>query len=113
MDNIRQYLEDAVSRFGEPLEAIVVGRHYDKMYDDDPALPDENVILSVEDGLKKVDQDYEAGYGGADCFPIYAWSKSRVFFIKEYDGATILHWVPRHPIAIAPNFSGEPDDDAA
>lgn len=108
MGNIRKWLEEAVVEFGEPLEAVVVGTHYNNRHDGDP-LPDENVLLSPDVALAKLDVEYDNGFGGADCFPIYAWTKSRVFFIGEYDGATGLNWVPRNPIAIEPSFSGESD----
>lgn len=64
-------------------------------------------VLPVDQALQKLDVNFDSGFGGADCFPIYAWTASRVYFIQEYDGATSLGWVPRHPIAIKPEFSGE------
>jgi hypothetical protein len=106
MANIKKWLEDAVLEYGEPIEAIVVGRHYGLRWDEGLKLDNENIVLSVEEGLSKLDQEFDDGFGGADCFPMYAWTKTRVFFIGEYDGSTELEWVPRHPIAIAPTFSG-------
>jgi hypothetical protein len=106
MANIKEWLEEAVAEFGEPLEAIVVGTHDDNRYEGGYPLADENVVLPVADGLKKLDQEYDAGFGGADCFPMFAWTASRVFFISEYDGATCLSWVPRNPVAVKPEFGG-------
>ena len=106
MANLRADLEGYEATFGEPIEAMVVGKHDRSSWNTAP-LPDENVILSRDDGLAKVDQEYNAGYGGADCFPLYAWTKSRVFFVHEYDGATGVAWAPRHPMAVAPEFSGQ------
>lgn len=105
LDNIKRYLEDAEKQSGETIEAIVVGVHDDRRWDEKDPLPDENVILSREAGMAKLDEEYDSGYGGADCYPMYAWSKSWVFFIHEYDGATSLASVPRHPIATKPEFS--------
>ena len=85
---------------------MVVGKHDDRMFDDE-CLPDENVLLSREAGLAKVDQQYDNGYGGADCFPLYAWTASRVILIHEYDGATGPVWVPRNPMALEPSFGGQ------
>jgi hypothetical protein len=108
MGNIATWLRKFESEFGELIEAVVVGVHDNRRYGADSApLPDENVILSRAAGLAKLDQDHDDGYGGADCFPMYAWTASRVAFIGEYDGATSLSWVPRHPIACAPGFSGD------
>lgn len=105
MANLRKELEDYEARYGEPIEAMVVGRHDNAEYGA-PVGIDENVILTREAGLAKVDQEYSNGYGGADCFPFYAWTKSRVFFVHEYDGATGIRWAPRNPMAVEPEFSG-------
>jgi hypothetical protein len=106
MANIRKWLERAIEKYGEPIEAIVVGKH-DKASRREPPSADENVILTPEAGLTKLDEEFYDGYGGADCYPMYAWTATRVFFIGEYDGATGLSWVPRHPTATEPQFSGQ------
>ncbi len=105
MGNIKSWLTKAVGEFGEEIESIVVGQHYNAKWDV-PVNADENIMLPVKQALKKLNVDYDNGYGGADCFPIYAWTKSRVFFIHEYDGATGLNWVPRNPIDCKPEFGG-------
>lgn len=106
MGNIRHWLEAAEVQFEEPIEAIVVGQHDRVRWGTEPQA-DENIILSREAGLLKLDQDYHDGYGSADCYPMYAWSASRVFFIGEYDGSTFLGHVPRNPVAQPPVFGGE------
>lgn len=106
-NNIKDWLLAAERACGEVIESVVVGIHDNKKYDQPSPLTDENIVLSREEALAKLDLPFDAGFGGADCFPVYAWTKSRVFFIHEYDGATGLHWVPRNPISIAPDFSGE------
>lgn len=103
--NIRKWLEEVETKYGEPVEAIIVGQH-DRQRHREEHEADENIILTREAGLAKLDQDYDNGYGGADCYPMYAWTKSRVFFIAEYDGATGLAHVPRNPIEGEPDFSG-------
>jgi hypothetical protein len=105
MANLRTWLEEAEFECGEEILAMVVGQHYKRKWEYE-LLPDENVILSREAGLRKVNEEYDSGYGGADCYPLYAWTKSRVFFVSEYDGATSLSWVPRDPVSIEPEFSG-------
>jgi hypothetical protein len=105
MANIRKWLERAEAQHGERIEAIVVGRHYDRDITG-PTLSDENVVLSREVGLAKLDQEYDNSFGGADCFPMYAWTPSKIYLIGEYDGATGLSWVPRNPMAVEPQFGG-------
>lgn len=105
MTNLRESLEEAERLCGERIEAMVVGQHYNARYDV-PLGKDENVLLSREDGLAKVNQEYDSGFGGADCFPLYAWTETRVYFVHEYDGATGLSWLPRNPRDAKPSFGG-------
>ncbi len=105
MGNIKTWLVEAQEKYGEPIEAIVVGQHDSTKWESDEK-PDENIVLPVELALAKLDQEYDNGFGGADCYPMYAWTKSRVFFIGEYDGATGLSFVPRNPSNVKPEFSG-------
>lgn len=107
MANIKTWLVEAEQQYGEPILAIVVGRHDDLLWGT-PLAPDEGVVLDRDAGLQKLDQNYDNSYGGADCFPCYAWTESRVFMIHEYDGSTGPVWVPRHPVAIEPEFGGQP-----
>lgn len=52
-----------------------------------------------------IDFEYDNGYGGADTFPVTAWTANRVIYVSEYDGSTGVTWVPRHPIDHEPSFS--------
>jgi hypothetical protein len=106
MLNLITSLEAYEAKFGEPIEALVVGQHDNARWKEEPK-PDEGVVLTREDGLQKVDAEYDNGYGGENCFPLYAWTASRVFWVAEYDGATNIAWAPRHPMAIKPEFSGQ------
>lgn len=104
--NLRKALELYEVRHGESIEAIVVGKHYRRSWDDEAKMSDEEVVLDREAGLAKLDQDYDNGYGGADCYPFWAWSASYVYFVHEYDGSTGVAWLPRHPVPGKPEFSG-------
>lgn len=101
--NLSRALQNLETSFGETIEALVVGKHESS---DEPAA-DENIVLTREAGLAKLDYEYDNGYGGADCNPFYAWTKSRVFFVHEYDGLTSIVWVPRAPAAQEPMFGGQ------
>lgn len=101
--NLKTELEAAEAEAGEPVFAIVVGRHDHADWRAEPAA-NENVVLSREDGMALLDQDYDNGYGGADCRPFYAYSQNRIYFVSEYDGSTGLGWMPRHPVDGKPSF---------
>lgn len=103
MANIRKWLEDAERHYGEQIEAVVVGKHY-RNYG--PNGEDEFVLLPRDTGLAKLDEEFNDGFGGADCYPMYAWTASSVWFIHEYYGATSLNCVPRNPMACEPEYGG-------
>lgn len=101
--NLAKELQYEVERDGEVIEAIVVGPHHRTPYGE---RPETYPLLPVAEGLALLDYEYDNGYGGADCRPFFAWTKSKVYFVEEYDGATDLAWVPRNPVAMEPHFNG-------
>lgn len=92
---------------GESFTHFVIGPHdsdYWGQSDRRPSYARNNEVLEREQALCILDADYDSGYGGADCFPFYAWSESWLVTVGEYDGATVLHCWPRHPLSIEPQF---------
>lgn len=102
MANIKDWLLHAEKQTGETIEAIVVGRHYNDFDSTETIYP----IFSREDGLAALDAEFDSGYGGEDCHRMYAWSKSWVFFIYAYDGATCLAKLPARPLPCEPKYGG-------
>lgn len=107
MANLKQMIEVAAA--GEAIEAIVVGVHDSDVYRDGDKRPGEiaNKVVSWETAAPVLDVEYDNGYGAADTFPITAWTASRVIFVHEYDGATGVNFVHRHPVDHKPSFGGE------
>lgn len=68
-------------------------------------------LLSWDEARPMLDYDYARGFGGEDCDAIWAWTESRVIFVHEYDGATSVNWLPRHPQVGSPSMSGEYSDE--
>jgi hypothetical protein len=101
MANIRKWLEDVEKTSGEPIEAIVAGKPW--QFHAKPT-HDENIVLSRDTGLAKLDQEFDNGLGGAVCYFMYAWTATRVYFISTFDGSSWLMSVPRHPIDCNPGF---------
>ncbi len=110
MANLRKDLEAMLSE-GERIEAVVIGEHDrdPNKYGDGPKRHADklNRLLSWEEAAPILDEEYNDGYGSADCWPFYVWSNTHVYFVHEYDGATGINRVPRHPVDIAPEFGGE------
>lgn len=107
MANLKKDLEEALDE-GERIEAVVIGPH-----DRDPNRYGEgslrhadklNRVLTWEEAAPILDEEYNDGYGSADCFPFYAWTNTHIYFVCEYDGATSISAVPRNPRDIKPDF---------
>ncbi|UYO50352.1 hypothetical protein KQX64_07195 [Rhodopseudomonas palustris] len=97
-ENVARWLEAAERQVAEPIEAIAIGA---------------GGAVTRSEGLAALDHDFSNDFGETGCQPIYAWSKSFVFFVAEYEGAVQLRWVPRSPSAGAPEFDGTSLDPQA
>ena len=63
-------------------------------------------LMHWKDARPLLDYEFDSGYGGTDCHPIYAWTFSKVIVCAVYDGATWVQSVPRNPCSNAPCFIG-------
>lgn len=87
---------------GEKVIAIVIG---DKGWFDDET-PNRGEVMTWKEAEPLLDYEYDGGYGSPDCHSIYAWTKTKVIFVVQYDGATNLTFVPRNPISGMPEMPG-------
>jgi len=100
------FLQDILEEAGdEAIEAIVIGEFHKGRGGRFPDGLPFNVTLSVEEAKVWLDYDYYGGYGGEECHPIYAWTKTRVLAVSAYDGATCVTSIPRHPQMCQPEYS--------
>ena len=106
MANIKDWLLSFEKNINETIESIVVGPHYNDRWNEPDRRPEHqrDVPISRDEGLALVNIEFDNGYGGADCFPVYAWTPNFIFAISEYDGATGYHTIPRNPVASEPEF---------
>lgn len=56
-------------------------------------------ILSLAEAKPHMMAGFYAGYGTQECPNITVWTKTRVFTVHEYDGATWLEAHEREPVA--------------
>ena len=59
---------------------------------------------------KELDTHFDADLGVREGKSFYAWTKSRVYFALEYDGAETVESVPRNPGIDEPYHIGRNDD---
>lgn len=115
MATLREWFKAFESRHGA-IHTVRVGL-MDAWYDDDPAgeeylertgwpLPPPHpcTIENVPDEV--LDHEFKSGYGRTEVPPVFAWSKSHVFMISQYDGSTRWFAVPRFPRKDEPFMPG-------
>ncbi|KKM99808.1 hypothetical protein LCGC14_1144250 [marine sediment metagenome] len=100
-------IEEAVGK--ESIQAIVIGKlgdHWEEPSYDSRNIPRSKcvLVLNWEEARPLLNYEYDDGFGGADCHAIYVWTRTRVFFVSEYDGATGIASVPRNPIDVQPKM---------
>jgi|GEM_PF-2945500 len=115
-----QEIEELAEKNGGNIEAIVVGpfgRSYlwEEVWED--VDPDFETEARLPKGLCNTPLDWliarpfldyvaDHGYGAPGCHPIYAWTKTHVIFVSQYDGATGLEAIPRNPTPGRPVMPG-------
>ena len=109
MDTFADYIKAVVE---EPIEAMVIGKYggdWPHIYSHNLiTIPEEKlgVILSGDEALSLLVQPYEGGYGSPDCHAVYIWTKTRVYWVTQYDGSTSLDSAPRNPEPVMPIMPG-------
>lgn len=106
MATIAKWIEEFAG--DENIEAVVVGKHYsDHDWNDEPfnQVPI-GVVMSWDEAKPFLTYEFDSGYNGADCHPVYVWTKTKIIMIHEYDGAVWPATVPRNPMDIVPEFGG-------
>ena len=92
------------------LEGVVIGTTGWSDYgsEDIPGYKDQTKgkVLTWADARPMLDYEYDEGFGGVKCNAIYAWTKDRVIWITQYDGATGFDWMPRNPTDVMPDMPG-------
>jgi hypothetical protein len=110
MSNLKEWILRAAE--GEPIEAIVIGgvKRLDPIPEDLPWKKQDrskwNRVLPWQDAEPLIDYDFDSSYGIPGCQAVTAWTKSRIIFISEYNGATSVECTPRHPVDHEPVMPG-------
>ena len=94
------------------IEAVVIG-HFEG-YEQDEWNPDPDAIpkefkcvkLSWETAKRFLSYEFDDGFGGTKCHPVYVWTPTHILFISQYDGATSMCDIPRNPLDCTPYFPG-------
>lgn len=108
MANLIEWIESTAE--GEPIQAVVIGktRWYDYGKENIPTWDKQprGKVISWEKAKEFLDYQFNSGFGAPGCNAIYAWTKSKVIFVSQYDGSTSIEWVPRDPIECNPEMPG-------
>lgn len=115
MTNFAKDIEQAAE--GEEIIGIVVGPFGWGSWGEEGYLEDEvvrvkipwekrGVVLTWQEARPLLDYDYGDGFGAPECHAIVAWTENRVIFVGQYDGATSVYSLPRHPSPCRPYMPG-------
>lgn len=108
MGNLKQWL--LVEAGDEEIEAVVIGDMgwQDYLSEQVPNYAEQpkGEVLTWGEAVKWIDYEFDGGYGAPECNAVWAWTKSWVIHIVQYDGATWPAAIPRHPIDIMPTMEG-------
>ncbi len=112
MSNLKEWILKVAN--GEPIEAIVIGKPVQASLVTPPAdIPwahqDEsnfNRVLSWHEAEPLIDYPFDSSYGLPRCHAVTAWTKSRVIFVSQYNGATSIEYAPRNPVNHMPSMPG-------
>ena len=108
MATLREWITKSVQ--GEEVESVVFGEMGWGDYKSDEVPNYETCPkgkrLSLEEASPWLDYEFNSGYGAPGCQAIYVWTKSFVFFVSQYDGATGPNIIPRHPVDVMPDMPG-------
>jgi hypothetical protein len=72
-----------------------------------PPVPFEKrgILLTLRQAKGYMDGWTFSGFwGSCACYATYIWTSERVICVTQYDGATGLTSMPRHPIAVMPDM---------
>lgn len=51
----------------------------------------------LNDAFKRLEREFDDGFGGNEGEPFWAWTKTKVYFCTVYDGAEWIDSIPRNP----------------
>lgn len=108
MANLKQWLLSEAD--GEKIQAVVIGKmgwgDYNSEYVPNYAGIPKGRVLSWKEAAPLLDYEFDSGFGAPGCNAIWAWTKSKVIAIGQYDGRTWPYSVPRNPVDQMPTMEG-------
>jgi hypothetical protein len=93
---------------GEAIEAVVMGwGDYNSEAIPDYADCPRGKVLTWDEALPWLEYEFDSGYGAPSCQAIYAYTKTWVIAISQYDGSTAPFRIPRNPTeGVMPRMPG-------
>lgn len=86
---------------GEPIIEISVGPYRGYSWESKTDHDLGTGPVSWDRAFPVLNYEYDDGFGSQDCHDIWAWTPTRVLFVREYDGATSIGSAPRYPTPFA------------
>lgn len=107
MANLAKWIEAMAE--GEEIEGIIIGHFHD--IDGPTPKPHANTLISWNAARSLIDYEFDESLGIESCHPVYAWTRSWVIAIAEYDGAHRPVRIPRNPISCEAEYASDGIED--
>jgi hypothetical protein len=108
MSNLKDWILQQAD--GDPVEAVVLGEmgggHYGSEVVSGHQEPPIGRVMSFDKAAPFLSYEFYDGFGSVGCHAIYAWTRTKVIFVSQYDGATTIQSVPRNPKDCLPEMAG-------
>jgi len=82
---------------GEPVEAVVIGEGGQSTVFSKGEERPRGKVMPWAEAEPWLRYEFDSWSGSPGCEAIYAWTKTKVMFVSQYDGATYMSSVPRDP----------------
>jgi hypothetical protein len=91
---------------GEEIEKVVLRHNYKQALQ-----AFTGKLLDWEQAKALLDYEFITGFGTRGADPLYAWTRSRIIFVNNYDGACRISFLPRNPVKTLPEYGGHDVDE--
>lgn len=93
------FAQDVEEKIGaENIEAVVIGNLLPSWNERDEDATPVGKVLSWAEAAPWLDYLFDTGYSGPDRHPVYIYTSSSIWFVKEYDGKTTLECLVTRPL---------------
>lgn len=90
----------------EEVTAVIFGDDY-RIWDQNPKYPPAGVVMTLEEAMPWLEEEFDNDYGGDKCPPMAAYTENWIVSVYAYDSIANSFSISRNPInGIKPYMPG-------